>query len=227
MRCLRTAAAASVLVGCSAVVNPPGYDALARSRGVVLARASILEQTGDARTSLWKLPDGRRLSVRVLRRRVQPSPLLFSADLELVVSWLSPHTGPKAITCTTEPEGPDAPETRFGCRSQGDPATTFWIAPGLDCPARPGAYIETLRTPACWNGRLAMPPARYSLEHAHLTGGRVAPQILWSDATHHPRLAARFHTGSTIELFGMGKRDDVLVLHTLALGIWQEATGTW
>lgn len=212
------------LAACS-VRHPPGWpEGQAPSEQVT---ATPWVPTGSAPLR-WDLGRGGQIDIDVERRAVLSGGGAYQSEIRFAAAYRDGEGSP--LVCATEPAGPGVPRTRFGCWSQGDPAALrFWLAPGVDCPARHAGTARTLTTPACWDGELEAQGRRLTLRHAHLRRvGAPIGRVAWLDEAGHALLAADIVREARFDLFDVDppvppelRRD--LVLVTVALAWWEHA----
>ncbi|WP_156339229.1 hypothetical protein [Chondromyces crocatus] len=216
------------LTGC-AITNPPGWEM--RSEPPERIEATPWVPYGSAPVS-WDLRGGDKILVDVQKGTVISGMGMYHADLRFKVAYASEPSA--SITCATEPAGPDVPRTRFGCWSAEGAAEplTFWMAPGVDCPARHAAVTKTLTTPECWHGVLTLPDRTLQLRHGIMPSmGSPIGRVSWVSAKGDPLLVADIVVTLWIELFDPrgGPRVDQglrrkLTLLTVALHWWEHAS---
>jgi hypothetical protein len=216
------------LTGC-AVSYPAGWAGRARTPEVVAATPGVMYGRAPLR---WDVAGGDRIHIDVRDAAVASGMGLYRQEIRFTATYAS---APDArIVCETEPSGPGVPRTRFGCWSEagGGEPIRFWMAPGADCQMRDGAVVDTLTTPECWHGELAVPGEQIRLRHGHLqsTGSPVG-YVSWVDDGGGMLLAADIVSEMRVELFDPQPARPVaaalrrrLVLLTVALSWWEHAS---
>lgn len=215
----------AVLLGACSVTYPQRWSARARPGRVVAPSSGAAYGRAPA---TWELGE-RRALLRSMRHEVIRGVGLSRADLEFEVGLVDSSV---AIRCSTEPSGPGMPETPFGCwSSESGARLRFWIAPGERCPSRHRAAMQTLTTPACWQGELQLGDERIQLSWGALdqTGAPVG-YVTWVSESRRLLLAADIVAERRIEVFD-GESEvrratrDALLLLTLALHHYKH--GAW
>lgn len=225
----RVAAAALVVAGGCSVTYPKGWQTLHPSSDVI--QATRWKMYGVAPTS-WDLPDGGQVRIDLKKYLLTPSRGATTAQPELIFTAAYPDHPELRVHCQTEPSGPPAPESRFGCWSDADNGQSlqFWLAPGKDCVAWDIPRILT--RPECWQGELTVDEHRIALQRGYVTrSGAPVDYIGWLDSEGEVLLGACFVLESQIRLYEpqtpaalSDRLRKQLILMTVALSYWSHAS---
>jgi len=207
--------------GCS-VVYPTAWNARTTSAENVDAMPWMMRASSP---TTWDFQGG-QIQLRSARHERLSGMGLYRLDLEFDVLL-----GRLAVTCRTEPTGPDVPITRFGCwAATGNEPLRFWIAPGADCPSRNAGAVQTQTSPTCWDGELTLEGEVVRLSSGYLEpSGTPVGYITWVSDEGELLLAANIVAEQRIQVFDgpspvSARLRRALLSITVALHHWRHAS---
>lgn len=211
--------------GCTRVISPTGYEQLTETHKPQTLHASPFKPYGMMANS-YDLPDKRQLKIKVEHYHQTSGRGDSRVSMRYEVT-LSDST----IKCATHPQGPNTPDTRFGCWALDEQEPlTMWIAPGSTCQSQDVSASQTLLRPECWQGVLTTSKQRYNIKLGRLDGvNSPVHYVSWTIDDDTAAQAANLVDEISVELWQTKatrldpKEQDRLMLSAMALHYWLHA----